>query len=232
MRIPWRSRYAIVLLAAGLMYLTGCCSDARLKEERDALYTQNQDLQDQLTKCRTALDACENAKQGMESQIQLLQSQLDAARAQGSAMAVPAAPLASGSAANTGFSAIPGVETIQGKDRITVRVPGDILFASGKITLKNEALKTLDQIAIVIRRDYPTNRIRIEGYTDTDPIRKSKWIDNLDLSLERSAAVHRHLQKKGVDAKRMEAVGLGEWHPRGSKQQSRRVEIVVVTSGS
>ena len=110
----------------------------------------------------------------------------------------------------------------------TVRVPGDVLFSAGKTILRKSAKKTLNQIAQVIEREYQHNIIHIKGYTDTDPIKKSKWADNLELSLQRAAAVHRHLQKQGVDPQQMEAVGLGPWHPQGSKSKSRRVEIVVI----
>jgi chemotaxis protein MotB len=113
-----------------------------------------------------------------------------------------------------------------------VRVPGDVLFSPGKIELKSTAKRTLDQIAQAIRGNHAGKMIRVEGYTDTDPIRKSPWTDNLELSLQRSAAVARYLQSKGVDGKRMYASGFGENKPRSSKANSRRVEIVVLAERS
>ena len=101
-------------------------------------------------------------------------------------------------------------------------------FRRCKTTLRKSAKNTLNQIAAVIEREYQHNTIQVKGYTDTDPIKKSKWADNLDLSLQRAAAVHRYLQQQGVDPQRMEAVGLGPWHPQASKSKSRRVEIVVI----
>ena len=107
-------------------------------------------------------------------------------------------------------------------------MPGDILFDSGKVDLKGSAKSTLNQIAGVIRSEYSGNTVRVEGYTDSDPIRKSKWKDNLELSLQRAAAVHRQLQSQGIAAENMYAAGFGEARQRGSKDKSRRVEIVVV----
>jgi len=104
------------------------------------------------------------------------------------------------------------------------------LFASGKVELRAEAKKTLTEIANVIKREYSGKRIRIEGYTDTDPIKRSGWKDNLQLSAERAGAVHRHLQEQGVPGESMDLVGRGQWHPRDSKSRSRRVEIVVVVT--
>jgi len=131
---------------------------------------------------------------------------------------------------NTGFENIKDVEAERVGNTVTVRVASDILFSSGKIDLKSTAQTTLNDVAGVLNSKYGGKTIRVEGYTDTDPIRKSSWKDNLDLSLQRAAAVHRYLQTRGVSADRMYAAGFGESQPLGSKSASRRVEIVVVLS--
>jgi chemotaxis protein MotB len=199
-----------LLAAIGLMSLTGCQN--RLKAERDALYVQNQELQDELDRARAALDAGGGDQSALLAEIDRLRSQLGTQPMMGA----------------TGFDNIAGVEAYASGGTITVRVPGDILFASGKVALKGSAKGTLNQIAGVIKSDYPGNTIRVEGYTDSDPIRKSKWKDNLELSLQRAAAVHRQLQSQGIAAENMYAAGFGEARQRGSKAKSRRVEIVVV----
>jgi len=201
------------LLLAGLttlMMLTGCNS-MRLAEERNALWKQNQELQQRLDDKSAELD------QALAERAEMMR-QMDAMRS--------AAPMAD----TTAFDQIAGVETISRPGAISVRVPGDVLFASGRVELKGSALQTLDEVAAVIAQEYPDNTIRVEGYTDTDPIKKSKWKDNLELSLQRAAAVVRHLDTKGVDAKRMYAAGFGEHRPRDTKAKSRRVEIVVILS--
>lgn len=202
-------RGVAALALLGLVALGGCQS--RIKDERDALWQQNKELQAELDRARAE-------KAMADSEIARLQASLDAARFSAPAPA----------SANTGFSTIPGVETTVTAGAITVKVPGDVLFASGKVDLKSTAQQTLNQIASVINRDYASNTIRIEGYTDTDPIKRSSWADNLELSLQRAAAVHRYLQKQGVSPQRMYAAGFGEHRPRDSKATSRRVEIVVV----
>lgn len=199
--------------AIGLVVLVGMlsgCEYSRLKEERDAFYMENQELHQRLREARTAAGA---DRQGLLAQI----AKFDARPQLAPPIANP-----------TGFTSIEGIETETSAGQITVRVPGDVLFDSGRTTLKSGAKKTLDQIAGVIKRDYPTNTIRIVGYTDSDPIRRSKWKDNLALSQERAAAVHRFLQQGGIDPKRLETVGRGPWHPRSTKALSRRVEIIVV----
>ena len=199
----WTSGLALLVVTAG-----GCQTE-RLTKERDALFAQNNDLQLRLNESRSAYDAVVAERDRLADQLR----------------SRPAAPVSTARA--EGFGAIEGVETFTDRGRITVRIPGDVLFAAGKITLKSSSKTTLERIAAVIKREYSANTIRIVGHTDTDPIRKSKWVDNLQLSQERAAAVHRFLQKQGLDPKHLEAVGKGPWHPRNTKALSRRVEIVV-----
>lgn len=222
----WRLQ-VVAILAFLLTLSLGGCESARLQEERDALTTQNKELQSNLNSTRAALEAAENDRANLTSEVNRLNSELDAARKAGANIPVRTAS-STPVPAKSGFNAIEGVETIQGVGKITVRVPGDVLFPSGKTELKPTAQKTLDQIAAVIKKDYASKTIRVEGYTDTDPIKKSKWDDNLELSLQRAAEVVRYISKKGVDAKKLYAAGFGEHRPRESKEKSRRVEIVVV----
>lgn len=211
---------AVTVLALAMPFAGGC--NSQLKKERNALYLQNQELQQRLNECNKARDAALAEADRMRGDVSRLQGELM------SRPATVAVPTPAPAPAASGFEGIEGIEAIRSRGRITVRVPGDILFASGKIDLKTTALSTLDRIASVIQTDYAGKTIRVLGYTDTDPIKKSKWTDNLELSLERSAAVHRHLQKRGIQGASLEAVGKGEWHPRQTKALSRRVEIVVV----
>lgn len=208
-----RTRMMMLCLLAiiGFIPLAGCQN--RLKMERDALYAQNQELQEDLDRARAALGGGQGDQSALLAEIEGLRAQFSAQ------------PIAG---ANTAFDNIPGVEAYSTGGTITVRVQGDILFASGKVSLKNSAKSTLNQIASVIQSEYPGNTIRVEGYTDSDPIRKSKWKDNLELSLQRAAAVHRQLQSQGIAADYMYAAGFGAARARETKAKSRRVQIVVV----
>src|ERR1041384_1662552 len=64
----------------------------------------------------------------------------------------------------------------------TATIGGDVLFGSGSDTIKPEAKKVLDKIASEIKSQYSGASIRVEGYTDSDPIKKSKWGTNEKLS--------------------------------------------------
>ena len=201
------------------MATTVGCNCKQVTSERNALFAQNQKLQELLTKSYAANDSLVAERDRLNAEMLSLQQASQQVQEQ-----------VQEQVQDTGFGQIQGVETVAGEGTITVRVPGDVLFAPGKISLKTSARKTLDEIANVIERQYPTNTIRVVGYTDTDPIRKSKWVDNLQLSQERAATVHRYLQQQKIAPEAMEAVGKGQWHPRGTKALSRRVEIVVVLS--
>lgn len=112
--------------------------------------------------------------------------------------------------------------------RPTATISGDILFASGQTTLKPDAKKALDKVASEIKRKYRNEDVRVEGYTDSDPIRKSKWASNEALSKARAEAVRKYLISKGISEGRVEAVGMGSADPKATKALSRRVEIVIV----
>jgi chemotaxis protein MotB len=116
---------------------------------------------------------------------------------------------------------------------ITVTLPEMILFDSGKANLKKAHSAELDHIKSVLQSKYSGNTIDVIGHTDTDPIKKSKWQDNWELSSQRSLTVVRYLIEGGIPKDKIRAVGCGESRPvaanesAGGKSKNRRVEIVV-----
>lgn len=110
----------------------------------------------------------------------------------------------------------------------TMTVSGDVLFDSGQATIKNSAKKELDKIASDIKRSYAGAEIRVEGYTDSDPLvkTKAKWGSNEGLSQARADAVRDYLSQKGVGS--ITSVGMGSAKPKATKAASRRVEIVIM----
>ena len=215
----------LLIAAVSLTIFTGC--DNKLKQENDALKLQNQELQEELDAARRAQDAASVDRDRWMRESQRLQNELATRSTQVFVEPAPVAP-ASQPMAETGFEAIEGIETIRAGGTVKVRIPGDVLFSSGKVDLKSASKSTLNEIAQVIQLDYPAQTIRVEGYTDSDPIRKSKWKDNLELSLQRAAAVERYLETRGISGDRIYSAGFGDADPRATKAQSRRVEIVVI----
>jgi len=116
---------------------------------------------------------------------------------------------------------------------ITVTLPNAILFDSGKATLKKATSVELDHIKSVLQSKYSGKQINVVGHTDADPIKKSKWKDNWELSAQRALTVVRYLLERGIDKDKIRAVGCGASQPIASnstasgKAKNRRVEIVV-----
>ena len=94
-----------------------------------------------------------------------------------------------------------------------------MLFASGSADLKQSAKSTLDKVIGAIKKDYPGKLVIVRGYTDTDPIvkTKDKWEDNLDLSAARARTVAKYLTMQGLDQKHVGMQALADTDPKGSR---------------
>jgi flagellar motor protein MotB len=136
------------------------------------------------------------------------------------------------------MSNISGAQVLRDGDAVRIRVTNTSLFDPGKATLKPGASKTLDQVAGSIRRSYPGQLIGIEGHTDADPIKKSNWRDNHELSYQRARAVYEYLSSRGgIPANQLYIAAYGPNYPvadnrsSAGKAQNRRVEFVVRPDG-
>jgi len=126
----------------------------------------------------------------------------------------------------------PGAETTV----YTESVGADVLFSAGKASLTAAGKSKLNSIVSTLKSNYAGMAVRVMGYTDNDPIVKTKnlWKDNLDLSANRAMEVTRYLWSRGIPAERIETVGMGATNfvqPNSSKSgkaANRRVEILVV----
>jgi outer membrane protein OmpA-like peptidoglycan-associated protein len=110
---------------------------------------------------------------------------------------------------------------------LVATLAGNVLFDSGKTTIKDSAKKQLDRIAREIKSQHRGAAIRVEGHTDSDPIKRSKWASNEALSQGRADAVKSYLAKAGVSTSTIESIGYGSSQPKKTKAESRRVEIVI-----
>ncbi len=101
-----------------------------------------------------------------------------------------------------------------------------ILFNVGKASFKSGVTEKLDAILDIINQ-FPKATFSIEGHADNT----GGAALNLRLSEKRAIAVRDYFVKKGVDATRLEAKGLGEGFPiadnntRSGRAENRRVEI-------
>jgi flagellar motor protein MotB len=127
---------------------------------------------------------------------------------------------------------IGGLETtVTPRGNTVVHLPSKLFFAPGQATLVEASKVSLNQVASALNKKFAGKNLRVEGHTDSTPIRVSKWKSNQQLSEARADAVRKYLVSKGVDADRITIKGLGDTHPRSTTDLSlnRRVEIVVLT---
>jgi len=119
-----------------------------------------------------------------------------------------------------------------------ISIPTEITFGSGKADLTTNGRKALDAVARTLLQDHASGLFWIEGHTDSDPIKKSKWASNRDLSVARAMAVlHYMVEDAGIPDEQCSVVGHGQYRPvapnddRDGKAKNRRVEIVVRGEG-
>ena len=104
----------------------------------------------------------------------------------------------------------------------------DILFDTGKATLKPESAAALAPVGELLRNDAAL-KLEIQGHTDN----VGQAAANLKLSQDRAAAVRTYLlQTFGVDASRLTTSGFGDTKPvapntaETGRARNRRVELV------
>ena len=104
----------------------------------------------------------------------------------------------------------------------------DVLFDTGKFTLKPGAREKLAKISGIVLA-HPGLNLQIEGYTDS--VGSDEM--NQQLSERRADSVRDFLAEQGVAGSAMAAKGFGKTQPVASndtadgRQKNRRVELVV-----
>ncbi len=207
-----RTKWMCSMLAgcAAVLFATGCDQS---KNDREAL------LSEEASTLRLELDKQKSRNTTLASENQKLKLRNQQLETDIQAVPEPVEPQQIG-----GFNA----EMRAGE--IVVNLPSDVLFDSGRDSLKNSAKSSLSAVASELNERYPGRSIQLIGFTDTDPIKKSKdrYETNHHLGFERAFSVGEYLQTKGVSSDRISYATHGPNKPMGTKAQSRRVELVVV----
>jgi outer membrane protein OmpA-like peptidoglycan-associated protein len=105
----------------------------------------------------------------------------------------------------------------------------DLQFASGSAVLTSGAKGRLAPLASFLAKQ-PESRIQIAGHTDS----QGAEAYNQDLSARRAASVGAYLSSTGVDASRINSIGLGESTPlspndtAAGRAINRRVEVTIL----
>ena len=210
----------VVMVSYGL--LSGCVD---YKKKYNALNVEHQNLKGLYDNCKSTLDSSATEKQELSAKLAEGEQTIEDLKKQ-----IKERKQTAGEA--TGFGDYQ-VELNAAEGTIAVILPNTILFDSGKASLKSSAKGDLDHIVSVLNEKYSGRMIDVIGHTDTDPIKKSSWKDNWELSAERALSVLRHLNSNGIPDSRLRAIGCGPGRPvapnttASGKARNRRVEIVV-----
>ncbi len=127
-------------------------------------------------------------------------------------------------------------------NRMVITMPGDVLFDSGRVDLKEQGKSILKQVADVIRNDPTLNSrtFQVAGHTDNHPLAGGPYKDNWGLSVMRAREVLLFLIGPtdkgggGLDPTKWSASGYGDTDPIApndtpeNRAKNRRVELVVM----
>ena len=118
---------------------------------------------------------------------------------------------------------------------VTLAVPSQILFATGKADVTADGKETLLQVAAVLKD--VDRKFLIAGHTDNRSVKDKKarkYRDNWELGAARAYGVYAILSSAGLDRAKLAVAGFGDADPVGDngteegQAQNRRVEIIVM----
>lgn len=220
-------RLGLGLAVMGLLFAGGCRATSTdrmrvLEAEKSDLQSQNQDLKGQLAGTRAR-------ELQMQAEVDKERARADAAEAKLKA-AIRLAPR------ETGLEGTRGVQiTPRDGGGANIILSSDVTFKAGRADLSKGAVQILRKVAAHVKATENVRAVRVEGHTDSDPIRKSGWKSNEDLSLARARMVLQYLLNNGISEDYLSVQGYGAQKPRASnktkdgKSKNRRVVIVVLT---
>ena len=220
-----------ILLLAAIPALTSCVSESQMRlavEDRDREIAT---LRSDKTELQERLDLLSYERDDLRMQLSSAETRMTASTGPSEASFAPAA-----AADFVGFPELEelGITTGQRGVDTVISVPTEVTFGSGKATVSSGGHSALQKVAARLKSEFDDGaRFFVEGHTDRDPINKSKFASNRDLSIARAMAVLEVLVTEGkVPDRRFVVVAHGQYDPIApnngpSKAKNRRVEIVV-----
>ncbi len=227
---------AFLVVALGALLQTAGCRTSTdrmrvLEAEKADAERRNQELKQKEAEMRAQMVKAEGDAESNKAKADALSAQLELARsrdAAGGGSKIDIVGLKR-SLDGTGVT----VMERQGGDA-TLVIASDITFNAGQADLNRKAQETLGKVVRTLKETKGLGRIRVEGHTDSDPIKKSGFKSNEELSLARATTVQNFLIAQGIDETMVEIEGFGDEQPAASndtpagKAKNRRVEIVLV----
>ena len=119
-----------------------------------------------------------------------------------------------------------GVRVVRNGDEITLVMPGNITFDTGRSEVKAGFFETLESVGLVLK-EFDKTKIEVSGHTDS-----TGGADlNQRLSEQRAQSVGQFLVTQGVASSRVQAIGFGPRYPVATnstaegRAANRRVEL-------
>lgn len=120
---------------------------------------------------------------------------------------------------------------------LVIEVPEAGSFDVGQADLAPEARAMLARVAAMLAT--LPNAVRIEGHSDTTPIRTPRFASNWELSTARATSVVEFLVgTSGLTPARLSAAGYAEFKPRASNEtadgraRNRRVDLILLNEAT
>ncbi len=120
---------------------------------------------------------------------------------------------------------------------LVIEVPEAGAFPVGQADLVPEAAAMLARIGTMLTT--VPNAVRIEGHSDTTPIRTAKYASNWELSTARATRVVEFLvETAGLSPSRLSAAGYAEFKPRAAndtpdgRTRNRRVDLILLNDAT
>ncbi|MEN6626804.1 MAG: hypothetical protein ABFD69_11330 [Candidatus Sumerlaeia bacterium] len=203
-------------------------SQAETEKKLDKATTDLQSARAEASKAKTDLDKAAAEHKKVAAQL------ADKSKSQ------PKAPLAASddpalkAAAEKIRQRLAGLEGAKGADvrldtkGLRIILPSDNLFQSKSVILADRANPVLDRVGETLAT-LSGRPIKIEGHTDSDPVKDLPFADNWGLGFARADRVRDYLmQSTKLNAKNVSALSRADLDPIGNTAAAnRRVEIVV-----
>jgi outer membrane protein OmpA-like peptidoglycan-associated protein len=219
---------------------------AKERAQQEAAQAQREAAESQQQAAASQLQAQQSALAAQASQLQAAQAQAAAAQAAAAQAQAEAQKLKAEEAANAANAAAArsAAEAAATRERLreqlnkvlqTTESPrglivnlSDVLFDSGKYSLKPNTKLSLAKVAAILQA-YPSLKLQVEGYTDS--IGGDDY--NQKLSENRANTVKDFLISQGTDPNSITSAGYGKADPvadngtAAGRAQNRRVDLIV-----
>ncbi|MGB1275268.1 MAG: OmpA family protein [Nannocystaceae bacterium] len=246
-------RSAAVALLLSVFALTGCEKDeiqAALDECNDNLSRTQQELEDEkskVAKLQGENKSLQDKIAELETEVKQLNAQIDDLAKKAGIVKKELDELRAEKAKRLAelkvyrdlfarLKALVDAGTIKvefRKGRLVVKMASEILFASGKTELKEEAYTTLTTLSGALSQVKDRDFL-VAGHTDNVPIKTARFKSNWELSTARAVSVVKFLIEQNFPTDHVGAAGFGEFDPIDDnstdegKQNNRRIEIILM----